>query len=334
MPIDAYHPPLDVQVRLQSSGHTDKIEPSNIDSSRDWNFKKCYQTQLLNLLSEASWGTVICSNDVRTSTQNFYNVVYSLFDTCVPKKRRNNKVTRRYPTWFTYDIIKDRQTKVRLHSKWKRTKSEQCYKLFSDLRSSLKTRISVGHELYIRRVENNLNKNPKEFWRHITNLRSKGGFEPNITYKGKTHSGVAAAEAFSEYFASVFQTDIPNLSIENVMNTCNSNSHNYINIFHFSDYDVGSGINNLKLNSSVGPDNIPPWVLKQGKKLIIHPLKHIFNLALKNGEYPPQWKLSRVTPIPKTSRKSFVDEYRPVAILSSLANIFENVLHADIYRQV
>lgn len=44
--------------------------------------------------------------------------------------------------------------------------------------------------------------------------------------------------------------------------------------------------------------------------------------------------MSRVTPIPKTSCKLAVENYRPIAILSSPAKIFENILHKLIYLQV
>lgn len=57
-------------------------------------------------------------------------------------------------------------------------------------------------------------------------------------------------------------------------------------------------------------------------------------MALRSGVYPSQWKLSRVTPIPKSSNKSLVEGYRPIAILSSSAKIFESVLHRLIYAQV
>ena len=280
VPLDAYHPPLDIQVKLQLSEESERLEPSNVDRSRDWNFKKCNRDLLYGLLAEVSWDAVTSSNDVRTSTQVFYDIIYRLFDACIPKKRRNIKSTRRYPTWFTSDIILGIQKKIKLHSAWKKSKCELIYKQFSDYRSSLKSRITTAYDTYIRRIEWNIKKNPKEFWQHISNLKSKGGFEPNVTHKGKMHSGVAAAEAFAEYFASVFQTEVPKLDLESIANPGNCNISNYINILSFADSDISTGINKIKLDSAIGPDNIPPWFLKEGKEFFIRPLNHIFNLAL------------------------------------------------------
>lgn len=102
---------------------------------------------------------------------------------------------------------------------------------------------------------------------------------------------------------------------------------NYINIFQFTLDDVEYGINKLKPKSSRGPDSIPAFLLKHFKEQFSVPLCHIFNLSLREGIYPYHWKISRVTPIPKTANKSAVEGFRPIAILSSPAKIFENVLH-------
>jgi hypothetical protein len=90
----------------------------------------------------------------------------------------------------------------------------------------------------------------------------------------------------------------------------------------------------LKPNSSLGPDNVPPFIIKAIKTEFSSPLAHIFNLALQTGTYPDRWKSSRVTPILKSGEKSHAENYRPIAVLSSFAKVFESVLHAKIYKQV
>lgn len=132
----------------------------------------------------------------------------------------------------------------------------------------------------------------------------------------------------------MFLPDIPLLDATNTNNADVTKNSNYINILRFSRKDVLDGLNKLKVSNSVGPDGIPATILKNLKDSFVSPLCHIFNLSLKTGCYPLQWKVSRVTPIPKTSNKTAVEEYRPIAILSSSAKVFENVLHKLIYAQV
>lgn len=331
---DAYHPPLEIVVRIATAHHSDFLEPTNIRPSKDWNFRKCDYELLSSLLFENSWSKVLQANNVSDATNYFYEIIHSYFDQCMPKKHRKSKVGRRYPVWFANDIIQDIKFKTKLHASWKRSNCEGAYKLFSSVRANLKSRIAAAYVSYMECIEGNIKSNPREFWRHISSLRAKGGFEPNVTYEGKTLSGVAAAEAFAGFFASIFLPDVPLLSADIAYTSDNARNGNYINIFRITPSDVRCGINKLKPNSSAGPDCIPPVVLKQAKQFLCVPLCHIFNMALETGKYPSQWKVSRVTPIPKNVDKSKVEEYRPIAVLSSPAKVFESIIHKYIISQV
>lgn len=331
---DAYHPPLDIQVRIDTVHGSNLTEPSNIDISRDWNFKKCNYDLLSSLLAEQSWDCVTMSDNIHEATQNFYITLYKLFDICVSKNRRQKGKNRLYPVWFTKDIIQDIRRKSRLHSAWKRTGCAEAYRNFSDIRANLKIRVKSSYEIYMKRIGAEIKTNPREFWRHISNLRSKGGFEPTVTHKGESLTGIQAAEAFASFFSSVFLPDIPLLDTGQALGNKNSNNSNHISITNITPKNVLYGINKLKASSSIGPDGIPSAVLKRGKKYLCQPLHHILNLALKTGVYPPQWKVSRVVPIPKSAQKAVVDEYRPIAILSAPAKVFETILHNYIYSQI
>lgn len=277
---------------------------------------------------------MLLSDSITCATDAFYDIIYGIFDKCFPKKRRNNSETKRYPVWFTVDIIKDIKRKKKLHATWKKTKSNEDFQVFSDMRTSLKTRTLSAYKVYMSEIESNITANPRAFWKHVSSLRVKGGFEPNNVYRGETFSGVKAAEAFGNFFGSVFLPDIPLLNVDQINESDKCRNSNYVSVYNFSRSDVLAGIKKLKLNSSIGPDGIPSALLKSYRKSFVSPLVHIFNLALKTSTYPVQWKLSRVTPIPKTSNKLVVEDYRPIAILSSPAKVFESVLHKVIISQV
>lgn len=334
VPPDAYHPPLDIGVSIDTAHHSKILEPTNISPSLDWNFKKCDYNLLFSLLSANSWNAVLEANDVNSATDFLYDTVYKIFDDCMSKKRRTSRTSERYPVWFTYDIIRDIRQKSKLHMKWKHTNCEATYHLFSKLRADLKVRTAAAYSSYMKRIECNIRSNPNEFWRHISSLRSRGGFEPSVACNGKICSGVEAAEAFANFFATVFLSDIPLLNAELACNANNISNSNYVNIVHLSLEDVMLGINKLKISGSVGPDGIPSTILKQAVQSFSVPLLHIFNLALKTGKYPPQWKFSRVIPIPKGVKKANIEDYRPIAVLSSPAKVFESIIRNHVYAQV
>lgn len=181
------------------------------------------------------------------------------------------------------------------------------------------------------RVQADLARNPTAFWKYISNLRTKGGFDPCVMHEGHMHTGPAAAEAFANYFSSVFLKQSPTLNTK-FLNT-NSN-HFLVNITKFSPDEVESQIDKLKPRSSVGPDNVPPYIVKAIKSLLAIPLAYIFNLAVESGTYPRRWKQSRVVPILKSGDKALVNNYRPIAILSTLGKVFEGILHNKIYKQI
>ena len=59
---------------------------------------------------------------------------------------------------------------------------------------------------------------------------------------------------------------------------------------------------------------------------ISFPLAHIFNLSLKNGTFPSALKLSRVVPIHKGGKADSCDNYRLIALLSSISKILEKIV--------
>ena len=49
----------------------------------------------------------------------------------------------------------------------------------------------------------------------------------------------------------------------------------------------------------------------------------LFNVSLKLGEIPDEWKIARVAPIPKPQNKPDPKNYRPITLLSVLSKLFE-----------
>ena len=52
-----------------------------------------------------------------------------------------------------------------------------------------------------------------------------------------------------------------------------------------------------------------------------------FNICVKQGYFPDELKLGRITPIHKKGSKKLVSNYRPVCNLSPFSKIFERVVY-------
>lgn len=331
---DTYHPPLSITLTIvHKDTASDKINPSNIDSRLDWNFAKGDYELLYSLISETSWQSVLEVDNVDKAVEGFYDILYSIFDICIPRKIRLQFESKRYPVWFTADIIRDLRQKSYYHRRWKQTRDITAYNRFSYLRKDLKLRLATAYDKYRYSIENNIKSQPRAFWQHIANLKLKGGFESNVSYNGQEYEGLDSANAFAEFFASVFLPASPILDSNLAGITETSCSASTISILNISRDDILRSLKCLKPKSS-GPDNVPAFILKACKEFVLEPIYHIFNLSLTTCIYPQRWKLTRVTPIPKARNTKEVEHYRPIAILSALPKLMEDILHKTLSKQV
>ena len=73
-------------------------------------------------------------------------------------------------------------------------------------------------------------------------------------------------------------------------------------------------------------DGLSTKLLKKIAIEISKPMTHIFNLSLQNGIFPNKLKRSRTVPVFKSGDAHLCDNYRPIALLSSLSKIIEKMV--------
>ena len=91
--------------------------------------------------------------------------------------------------------------------------------------------------------------------------------------------------------------------------------------------EVGKLITEMKNKKSMGPDNIPAFILKLALPFIAEPLTYIYNLCIDQNIFPEVLKNAKVIPIPKTKDTSDPLSFRPISILSVLSKPLEK--HID-----
>lgn len=162
---------------------------------------------------------------------------------------------------------------------------------YKNLRSVIK--FQTEHELcnYNESIEANINDNPTNFWHFFRSKKSTGGIPGEVTDGQRTFVGSqAVSDAFAQFFSSVFtQSNIP------------SESWNY-GTFKFSyinEDQVKNSIKKLKPKKATGNDNIPAYIIKGCADLLAEPLARIFNIAIKNKQFPNELKTAVITPIYK-----------------------------------
>jgi len=84
---------------------------------------------------------------------------------------------------------------------------------------------------------------------------------------------------------------------------------------------------NLKEKLTARYDDIPESLVKQCMQLIKGPLTHIYNVSLRSGVFPDQWKLAKVKPLYKMGNGYDIQNYRPISIISVFAKLLEILMY-------
>ena len=79
----------------------------------------------------------------------------------------------------------------------------------------------------------------------------------------------------------------------------------------------------VKANEAMGPDSIPPLIIKELAYVLTEPVKKIFNTSLSTGEVPILWKCSNIIPIPKV-KQPCENDTRPISLTPILSKVLED----------
>ena len=79
-----------------------------------------------------------------------------------------------------------------------------------------------------------------------------------------------------------------------------------------------------------GDDGIPQSIIAKSLPAIVNHLTRLFNVSLKKGIFPTEWKKSRILAIKKVSIPSSPSDFRPVSLLSFLSKVLEKLVHDQV----
>lgn len=218
--------------------------------------------------------------------------------------------------------------------KYKRTRTSNHYNQFSLLRSQSKKCIRDDDIRRHNAIQSYLVSHPAKFWNHVAKFtRPKHGIDV-LVHEGHTLTSDAdIANCFGDFFHSVF--------IRPTETFCNLSSDflsqkfsDHLNIPLISNTDVLLSIRKLKPSMSLGPDNIPAFIVKGCSNVLAPVLCSLFNKSLKTGTFPSPWKSSVIIPIFKKGTRLEVKNYRPIALLSVFSKNFEKIIYSHLYGYI
>ena len=327
---DDYHPALTLNISL-----TGKLTHNNKEStSLGYNYRKADYYLLYSELSRTNWKELNEYNNVDEMVDTFYNIIYEVFNKCIPKKKAQ---TRIYPCWMKWDTIKKIRSKHNHHKKIRQGIGNSNYhrQEFNRLRKEIKTETKTAYLRFIENNETALKSNPRLLWDYV---KSKTHHLPENTflYHGRElTNNNDIVDSFAQYFQSVFSKGNSNINFDGGKSEQDSDILlDMLDISHIEKHEIQHAINILKSKTSSGPDDIPTFIVKGCGDFFLAPLKLIFNTILLTSTFPSIWKTASVCPIPKSEKKRDITNYRPISILCTFAKIFETIIYQHIMKHV
>ena len=176
---------------------------------------------------------------------------------------------------------------------------------------------------YEKKLHNIYPENPRCYHAYIV---TQPRFKPPTYLYSKSngrviiHKGAKQiAEAFSKFFYDIYikETTVGHKTIKKSKHTLGK-----------LDFDNEYCIDRLaQLNSGVsGPDAIGSLALKKICDILGPPLSIIYHKSLKEGVLPQEWKIAKITPKFKRDDIHEVENYRPIAVVSNICKVLEDIV--------
>ena len=108
------------------------------------------------------------------------------------------------------------------------------------------------------------------------------------------------------------------------------NKNNKNNTFGFSNIthtEIEKELNKLDSSKASPNSDIPTKIIQENIDTFTPILHQEFNKLLELGKFPPELKLTDLTPVFKKEDRTNKENYRPISILSNLSKVFERCLY-------
>nr|VZI39869.1 unnamed protein product [Spirometra erinaceieuropaei] len=100
----------------------------------------------------------------------------------------------------------------------------------------------------------------------------------------------------------------------------------------FSVGEVRRVLSQIKPDKSPGPDGIPGLILKELSKELAKPLSTLFELSMRTGRLPSQWKTANLVPLHKGGSRMAASCFRPISLTCLSCKTMEALVKSAIQQ--
>ena len=296
-------------------------------SRRLWHFDRTQRSELSHFFTDFPWGDCCFrSGDSDRATVSVTETVLAGMEAYVPYTIKSFSPSK---PWFDNACSRAVQARERAYQTFIRSRSDLTFRAFIAARNRCKAQIRRAKKSFVMRKKSRLTSSPttSSFWslsKSISNNFCKSGFPP--LFRSDDTIAVSPADK-ANLFGSLFSAN-SSLDDSNVASPPTLPLNNPMSPPIISERRVRRALCSLKTNKAYGPDGIPPRILREFANELAPVLCRLFRLILKTGTYPSSWKHTLVQPVPKKGDRSNPSNYRPIALSSAIAKVFESILNS------
>jgi hypothetical protein len=202
--------------------------------------------------------------------------------------------------WITHDIKRTIRKKNRHHTRAKRSKSVLDWERFRHIRNGCTSKIRNAKITYFDKLSEKLHDDStstKDWWKiakQISNFKNKKEIIPPIKVNDELiDDNKIKCELFNNFVVALTELDDANVDLPNIL----SESECVLNNINITESDVVDLLNILDISKAIRHDGISPCILKEGASILKYPLCKIFNISLRSGVFPSDWKKANVCPV-------------------------------------
>ena len=298
-----------------------------------FNYSNVDMATLNAIFRSSDWSPVFNASNTSQALHAWYTVVHSVLDRCVPRSSMAKSSTQK--PWYSPFLRRLRRQRDRLFQRSKSLQHDHRLSIaYKRVRNWYVAELRAAERHYYRHLglslsTHQLSKQPYRWW---SKAKSMCGLKrrdevPAISVNGKLYaSAVEKADclndAFSAQCSAPSATDLPNLPDHK------GPTFSFTPITNDAIYKHLVSLNTWK---APGIDHVCHRLLKGCAEGLSDSLCYLFNLSLKEGVFPNQWKTAVIQPVYKLKGdRRNPSSYRPIALLPSISKVFEHFVHKQL----
>ncbi|XP_055614987.1 uncharacterized protein LOC129761295 [Toxorhynchites rutilus septentrionalis] len=320
--LDNYHPALEIHINLSIPVRFD-----NTTEVRELDFRRTDFVALRFSLAQADWQFLDTCPSIDEAVNYFEEVVSRVISDYVPLSRPAPK-----PAWSNARLRHLKRLRSMALRKYCNTRNFIAKYLLSVASKEYRTYNRFLYKMYTRRIQDNLRRNPRQFWSFVKTKRKEDGLPLEIHLGNRIAcSSFEKCKLLVEHFRNVFNDRFASsIQIGDAIRDTPRDIFDF-DIATISSACVESAIKKLKFSNTAGPDGIPSCILKNCSSEFIIPLSKLFNISIQQGVFPTRWKYSFMFPVYKKGDKQNVVNYRGITSLNACSKIFEIIINDALF---